>query len=455
MAHYMAKNGSRFLYSHDTCHMSVYGIDNLVTNKPMQMNFHKIKNTQIAAHAAMNYYYRPKEMKDFCYYQFISDLRVISRREATISQQESFEFLDDHPLQSVNVVVYRQNPCIPIFAWNWLGSTKKFDKPLTEVVGNTNRDYAVKEEYAYKFMLLFLPLREHSDLIIDGSYQKGWLHAFHMKRFSEDMVEIAENIQTIHNSLESSIPTNTLTTETTLKEDEDDYANNYSSDSDDENELLSNIGELFASTSGERRMTEDSNDISPKFKSKYTEKLFPPVGSESGDNGITEIVLESVIQQHEPEILNPMQQGGIYYTERFRTTVTELNTLFNQCVITRNDETMDEGEPNEKQIVNATGSCESIQAWGENEKLDLEQQTAFEIVTASYILTFYNEANCNGGISHDDVDYVKRIKDLQTLARRSDPRKKLRMFVTGPAGAGKCKNLFCINKWFSYYKGQW
>ena len=454
MAHYMAKNGSRFLYSHDTCHMSVHGIDNLLTNKPMQMNFHKIKKKQIAAHAAMNYYYRPKEMGDFCYYQFTSDLQVIPRREATISQQESFELLDEHPLQSVKVVVYRRNPCIPVFSWRWLGSTKKFDKPLTEVAVKTDRDYIVKEEYAYKFMILFLPLREHSDLIIDGSYQKGWLHAFHMKRFSKDMIEIAENIQTIHNSLESSIPTNTLTSETTLVED-DEYAKDYHSDSDDDNELLSNIGELFASTSGETRMTEDSNSISPIFRSKHTGKLFPSVEIDSEDNGITEIVLDSVIQYHKPEIINPMKQGRIYHTERFRTTITELNTLFNQCVITRYDETMDEGEPSGKKIVNANGSCESIQVWGENEKLDLEQQTAFEIVTASYILTFYNEANCNGGITHDDVDYIKRIKDLHTLARRSDPRKKLRMFVTGPAGAGKCKNLSCLEMWFLNCIGQW
>ena len=409
----------------------------------MQMKFHQLEKRQVAAHAAMNYYYRPAKLEPFCYYQFISETNVISRGEATKSQQEYFEFLEDHPLQAAMVVVYRQRPCIPIFAWNWLGSTKKFEKPMTEIANNANIDYDQKEEYAYKFMILFLPIRHHSDLMIDGSYQEGWLHAFHNDWFTEEMIEIAENIQTIHNSLESSIPTNSLTSGTTLTEEEENAEDNRA-DGDMENDLLVCIGELFASTTGGTALAEDAQELSPIFKTKYAEKMFP-VADITSDKEILKATMESVIQFHEPGNTNQREQSGVQNTERFRTTLSELNSLFNMCVITRSDENVNEVESNEKKIINATGSCESIQLWGENEKLDLEQQTAFEIVIASYVLTFYNEAMSNRSIRHDDIDYIKRTRDLHTLARRSNPRSKLRMFVTGPAGAGKCKNQNCYS----------
>ena len=64
----------------------------------------------------------------------------------------------------------------------------------------------MREEYAFKFMLLFLPLRNHPDLLQDGSYQLRWVAEERHGNFSAEMLEIAENVQTIHNSLEASIP---------------------------------------------------------------------------------------------------------------------------------------------------------------------------------------------------------------------------------------------------------
>ena len=123
-----------------------------------------------------------------------------------------------------------------------------------------------------------------------------------------------------------------------------------------------------------------------------------------------------------------------------------LNTLAPQHLFFRGLEQYQNqrSEDHQRRNVNVTGTWESIVAWGENAKLDTEQQTAFEILASTYVLTFYEEAT--NDVGENNEEFSERIKCLKQLARRSlNPTKPLRLFVTGPAGAGKCKfllNLF-------------
>ena len=55
----------------------------------------------------------------------------------------------------------------------------------------------------------------------NGSYQLQFVTEERGGMFSEEMLEIADNIQMVHNSLESSIPENSLTAETALVEADD------------------------------------------------------------------------------------------------------------------------------------------------------------------------------------------------------------------------------------------
>ena len=84
------------------------------------------------------------------------------------------------------------------------------------------------------------------------------------------------------------------------------------------------------------------------------------------------------------------------------------------------------------QVSNATGSKKSIVQWGRNDGLDVNQQIAFEILVATYVLTFHEDATGNGMVRNNSL--------LKKLARqRSCKNERLRMFITGPAGAGKCE----------------
>jgi hypothetical protein len=90
-------------------------------------------------------------------------------------------------------------------------------------------------------------------------------------------------------------------------------------------------------------------------------------------------------------------------------------------------------------VPDACGSWQSIVKWGQIKQMDAEQQVAFEILVATYVLTFYDEAHDTLAAGTED-DTIKNRKRLLELARKDpESRKPLRMFVTGPAGAGKCK----------------
>ena len=46
-------------------------------------------------------------------------------------------------------------------------------------------------------------------------------------------------------------------------------------------------------------------------------------------------------------------------------------------------------------VLNATGTKESIVQWGKIDKLDINQQIAFEILAATNVLTFHKDATDN------------------------------------------------------------
>jgi hypothetical protein len=86
------------------------------------------------------------------------------------------------------------------------------------------------------------------------------------------------------------------------------------------------------------------------------------------------------------------------------------------------------------------GTWQSISRWGENEGLDGDQQTAFEIFAVTYVLSFYDEAIVGATNLVTYEEFVERKNGLCRLARQDTNNKKpLCMFITGPAGAGKSK----------------
>ena len=438
MAHYMAMQGSRFSYSHDTCHFPIYGIDHLLRHQDMVMSFREVKGTLIPFHKAMHYSYRPPEMEGMCSYEFFQTVEIVSRTQASKITDEPFEMQDEHPCQAIMVAVYRKRECVPVFPWRWLGSTAGFSTPMNESTQEGDVDYPGKEEYAYKFMLLFLPFRTDADLRVNESYLRRWQLAYNQNEFKDEMIEVADNIQTIFNSLASTNPgeSGKLSPETNL--DELDDGENVNDDITEEVEIediMANIGGFFAGTEESNNLTEEATQIDPTYAGQFFKSQIVRDGRDA------HIALNSVIPDMATDVVAVQQNALVGYKERWTTAVSQLNSL---AMITRIvDSNQGEGnringnEVSEHNYVNANGTCQSIVLWGQNARLDPEQQCAFEILTATYVLTFYEEAHID---VIEDTDFPQRLENLKLFARRKPESGPLIMFVTGPAGAGKCKS---------------
>jgi hypothetical protein len=427
MAHYNAMNGSRFTFSHDNTYVPVHGLRGILRNENVIMQFRNLKGTLFGHHKAFNFLYRPTEMEHMGLLKFYSETEFIQMSEARKTTTLVYEYTEEHLYREKEAVIYRKKAkAVPTFPWSFLCSTKSFETSLLHFSPKGAIDYEKKEEYAFHFMLLFVPFRKCEDLLCDGSYQKKFQKLYREGKITDEMRQIAENIQTIHNSLASGIPENTLSAGTCLIETAE-YENE-NDDKDTYDDLMASIGEIFASGSNGEGLKEDTKTCDIKFGNKEVE-----------GSGLSETELDNVIEDSPTDDNTVNSEPKLYPNSRFVSTTNNLNTLALQTTITRS-QASDDISNGKKDIINANGTWQSITKWGENDGLDAGQQTAFEVLASTYVLSFYNEAIVETTFSISYDSFVKRKDGLSKLARRKpendDP---LCMFITGPAGAGKCK----------------
>jgi hypothetical protein len=314
-------------------------------------------------------------------------------------------------------------------SWNWLSSTRSFFTSILHPIDKDSSDYDKKEEYAFRFLILFVPFRCKEDLETDDCYQSVLQRAHAEGRISEKMIQIAENIQTLHNSLSSDLVENSLSSKTVLIESDDIEISSNEDDNDDNDDVLASIGELYATLTDGNGLKEESKCLNIQFGKSHTDESSLP---------FTEVELETVIEFSNSEESKKGRQKS-YQTERFCSTRHNLNTLAMTTTITRSQESEALNDV-VKEIVNANGTWQSILKWGKNGGLDDDQQTAFEILAATYVLTFSDEATIDTTNSETSGVFDERVKGLLELTRKSENvETPLCMFITGPAGAGKCK----------------
>jgi hypothetical protein len=231
-------------------------------------------------------------------------------------------------------------------------------------------------------------------------------------RLSQDTVTFGNNIQDIR-------------PRTYLDEEEDGNNNPTNSTAEDEARLLATIAETMAATANVPiPLPSAATDVTPIFLESTAN--VPTIDMERAGDAIQPF---AVVFETSAAPSAKKNHTEVYLPNRFVTSVTELNTLVYR--------TLQVGANANKNNLtkNATGSRESIVEWGKKDGLDTNQQIAFEILAATYVLTFHEDAT--------GADTLQEREALKCLARhRPNKNEKLRMFITGPAGAGKCKSCW-------------
>jgi 6-pyruvoyl-tetrahydropterin synthase len=417
MAHYITLHDSRFRRSHDHSFVPVFGLEKFLDDEEMVMTFKKVGKQQKAVHRYMDFTYRPAAFEDMCAYQFFEEIEVDYKAKFP-KDKESFELQEAHPMAETKVAIYRQCEAVPVFGWSWLPSTEGLG-PLLEPVSETHPFWAKREEYCKRFLILFYPFRDRGDLLSGdvANYQEKFRAV--IPDIDERMLEVANNIQNISNSLKSKMPGNILLDSTDLEEEiAADKEHQSNGEDNDYTNLLSDMQSYLTSIGGDGsdNMTEEATAFEPNFAT-YTNAGEVITSDEEAFAYINTTAIPA-----DDENTNTQKPE-----RRWHTTTAELNTLL---MTTRTVTTENQHTP-------VDGSADSIIQYGRDRQLDPEQQLAFQIITATYVLTFFEEAVSDPIVNFPRVD-EERAK-LNLLAKPLNPESTdhLRLFVTGPAGAGK------------------
>jgi hypothetical protein len=196
----------------------------------------------------------------------------------------------------------------------------------------------MKEEYAFKFMILFYPFRNIDDLRHEDSFQKKMQIILGQQGISEEMFQIADNIQDLHNSLASTMPTNKLDADTTLLEQEEPAElttmERERSQTHDNAQLIAIIETLIDSNGDEEddreALKEDAKVLNPKHGINYLHM--------ASENGVEcGAVVQSCSLIHFSEADTCFESSTIPNTapnvQRFVPTITALNTLAMTAVV--------------------------------------------------------------------------------------------------------------------------
>lgn len=428
MAHYMALHGSRFTFSHGSVKLAAYGTENFLLDNRVLMSLRKDKNGKMVPfHACFHYLYRNAKFENLCFYEFLETAEVIRKSEAEKQVQETFDFSEDHPLSHSYTTILRTKTVLPCFPWGWLPTTKSFSSSILQHAEKQNADYFEKENYARRFLILFYRFREHKDLQLNNSYAERLRNAIEFQLIPGRILDIANNIQNIRNSLDSTLMDNHFPEDTHVEDEHNDDM-----EDDDEEEEFFKLQDILQQT-GEFVVPPHYRDL---CEEQCSSSFSPICEDEEYETDTKFEELNDCFQSFDEAIPKRRKTTDEEWPERFTTS----HHTFNALILENFLESQESIRTSESQQINATGSWQSIIAWGKNSKLDPEQQTAFEVLASTFVLGFLDEAY---DITSQSTTSKENYKALEKLARRKDRHSSepLIMFITGPAGAGKCKSL--------------
>jgi hypothetical protein len=290
-----------------------------------------------------------------------------------------------------------------------LQSTAKWTQSSRKNISTSHKDFKIREEYCRRFMMLFMPFRSMDNFLENtDNYHSAFATYDANNMFPDNVKEYANNIQDIRNSLRVNMPMNILQ-ESTLDDEGDEVTQETNCEADGSDEaLMQNIAELFASNNqNEETLFQPCNDITPSYVG--TSGATPQPVFEKEDHIFKPN--QNVCQIQEDSIAMEQTAENNLCESRFVTNVIALNSLAYHCLI------RDHQGPNANKTQNATGTVESVLQWGTNDNLDTNQKKAFEILAATYILTFHDDLIGEEEALNENAGLNQLTQKKKTVAR--------------------------------------
>jgi hypothetical protein len=337
-------------------------------------------------------------------------------------------------------------------------------------------DYPMKtevENYCRSILILFYPFRKWTDLVISGSYHKRFLQVFPQGRLPIEAYKILSNVQLYYDSLRLPARDDPISSCTTpFRGPGEDCCEKDESDIEDDESDFTDLFGLLSTPS-------HADDNSSSFLKLSLLPLRKQGARGCGFQNLPSLTISNPLIPHchhersnvsnlpsssfistiamQPRVTPSLSVASADASIRDKPLVSELMYLTYDC--TRRN--LLNSSP-AAVTVEATGTVLSILEWSQQTSinLDVEQQLAFQIATAAFVLTYYEDAAMdynltlkpNGGFTRGQIrhDFTSEKHKLQKLARLKS-NEPLRMFLDGGGGSGKSRVVNEILKYAQDY----
>jgi len=465
MASYLTRNKSRFIMSHDSVWCPLRDLQALLTGGSAYTTIAHNGRTPFFQCYALHYLCRPQSLQDLRAYHFYSQYEVVkvnSRNRDELMYFEkngsfhhpSYQQQTDSFLQGIQ---QRKKECLlKVF---------QFDFPDTADFGGSILDPNVPitsamEQYSKLALLLFCPgLRVLDDILLDHSFTLKFRQLVQRGVIDQECFDFLQNIQdTRSNCTRAGKTKDELQRNTTPFKPADQAFDAVEEEEDEEqqdadmfvDEFLRALQEECAEVNGVGTRTAASSDdipttlnldtlrqkgvhksgyeslamMNPNYSNEQVFEVLPPTYQNRGDNGAEDVENHSASRQPDPsrqDIVNILL-----------TKTTRRSRSFKDIV----------GSNDNVSVLEANGSANSIIDWARKAGLDRWQRRAFEILTGTFVLTFYNgelDDDATGrGFRSQDRSFLREKLALERLTeKRKRNSDQLICFLHGPGGSGK------------------
>ena len=358
---------------------------------------------------------------------FFSNVVCVSMQD--LSDEEKLrcsQFLPCHPKYRTHVCLMRNKAVLGNIDWSFFRDAKTLSRPLCHrSTVRQDPPTAEEEDKCRSILLLVCPFRSDSDLQHRNSYFKKF-SIMHKRGDLVDKEYLLNNIQNIRNSLGTERMSDDTATESVDPEGMD------GEEEDEESERLrNNLVSTLLKIDESGGLKEEPTEFTMEGDMNLPHRTIGEANvSEPVDAMPPESVFEFDSVKKAKRKLNYLNKC------RYVSDPCPLNTMLQSNFIMRGE---NDDNPNRIRI-KATGSVESIIRFGLARELDLDQQTAFEILTSTVVSSFV--ADSLEKVDSSDIatrDSLRtELEELRSLAQyKTRGERPLRMFLTGPAGAGK------------------
>ena len=454
MAAYLVRHQSRFRFSVNFKYIPIRELASILDNETDHTNMTMAvlghESGCFLTNEALHYLQRPKCLENKCVVDFFQEYEVI-RKNHTSSTQETFEFDDeDHPGFSKQILRkwHPSNPALAQFSHWSFPDAASFGGNIFNLFGSQIN--SAVQKLCQTVLILYHPFRSLSDLTVDGSYHQKFITLFPTKYLPPHIETVLDNVQMFYNSMhlparedplsETTVPFSSTSTSASHTPDEEDDP--------DDTFLEGLFGFLDPSTiqgpsdpkyslfglrkAGARHCGFEH--LPTHFPTSSDTSSFqhpPPVGA---------------FQPHIPFIsnlptsfntnLDNSSASAIHSQKRDNPSLEALMKLTYPSSRRRLEEN---GTFTSTPLVDADGTASSIIEWSQQPHLNFDsvQMLAFQIVTAAFVLTYFDGVQDINNAHEHRHNYNQERKALCTLARLSNRKPQLRMFLDGPAGSGK------------------